>query len=218
MATRALIGISGWRYAPWRGEFYPPGLPERDELEYAAARFPTIELNGSFYSLQRPEYYERWYDQVPPRLRVRRQRVALHHAHAAAARRRDGARELLRVRACWRSSTSSGRCSGSCRRHCSSTRRLEPFLELLPRTTKEAAKLARRHDERVAGRAYLRARRRSRAAPRARGAAPELRDTGAHRAAARARRRARRRRHGRPLAVPRGRDEPTSSTFACTAT
>ncbi len=43
----------------------PAGLPERDELEYAAARFPTIELNGSFYSLQRPEYYERWYDQVP---------------------------------------------------------------------------------------------------------------------------------------------------------
>ena len=48
MATRAWIGISGWRYAPWRGEFYPPGLPERAELEYAAARFSTIELNGSF--------------------------------------------------------------------------------------------------------------------------------------------------------------------------
>src|SRR5688572_32829869 len=65
MGTRALIGISGWRYAPWRGEFYPPGLPEKDELAYAAAHFPTIELNGSFYSLQRPEYYERWFEQVP---------------------------------------------------------------------------------------------------------------------------------------------------------
>ena len=49
MATRARIGISGWRYAPWRGEFYPPGLPEREELAYAAQRFATIELNGSFY-------------------------------------------------------------------------------------------------------------------------------------------------------------------------
>ena len=65
MATRALIGISGWRYTPWRGEFYPPGLPEREELRFAAERFPTIELNGSFYSLQRPEYYERWREQVP---------------------------------------------------------------------------------------------------------------------------------------------------------
>ena len=54
MATKARIGISGWRYAPWRGVFYPPGLPERDELKFAAERFPTIELNGSFYSLQRP--------------------------------------------------------------------------------------------------------------------------------------------------------------------
>ena len=61
----AYVGISGWRYAPWRGQFYPPGLPERDELKFAAERFPTIELNGSFYSLQRPEYYERWYEQVP---------------------------------------------------------------------------------------------------------------------------------------------------------
>jgi uncharacterized protein YecE (DUF72 family) len=55
MLRRTLIGISGWRYAPWRGEFYPPGLPERRELEYAATHFPTIELNGSFYSLQKPE-------------------------------------------------------------------------------------------------------------------------------------------------------------------
>ncbi|HWP86852.1 MAG TPA: DUF72 domain-containing protein, partial [Burkholderiales bacterium] len=45
------IGISGWRYAPWRSVFYPRGLAQHRELEYAARRFPTIELNGSFYSL-----------------------------------------------------------------------------------------------------------------------------------------------------------------------
>jgi len=59
------VGISGWRYQPWRGVFYPEGLPQRRELEYAARHFSTIEINGSFYSLQRPEYYEEWYDAAP---------------------------------------------------------------------------------------------------------------------------------------------------------
>ena len=59
------IGISGWRYAPWRGPFYPADLPQRSELEYASRRFSTIEINGSFYSLQRPESYARWYGETP---------------------------------------------------------------------------------------------------------------------------------------------------------
>ena len=62
----ARIGISGWRYEPWRGDFYPPGLPQHRELAFAAERFDSIELNGTFYSLQRPESYERWYASVPP--------------------------------------------------------------------------------------------------------------------------------------------------------
>ena len=61
------IGISGWRYAPWRGVFYPPGLPQRCELEYAARSFTSIELNGSFYSLQSPASWEAWAAQVPER-------------------------------------------------------------------------------------------------------------------------------------------------------
>ena len=44
------IGISGWTYAPWRGIFYPRGLPQTSELAYAAERFSTIEINGTFYS------------------------------------------------------------------------------------------------------------------------------------------------------------------------
>jgi uncharacterized protein YecE (DUF72 family) len=63
--ARIRIGISGWRYPPWRGLFYPPDLPQRQELEYASACFPVIELNGSFYSLQRPESYAQWYEQTP---------------------------------------------------------------------------------------------------------------------------------------------------------
>ncbi|RFB68610.1 MULTISPECIES: DUF72 domain-containing protein [unclassified Herbaspirillum] len=60
------IGISGWRYAPWRGGFYPEGLKQADELQFASRALPSIELNGSFYALQRPQSYAAWYDATPP--------------------------------------------------------------------------------------------------------------------------------------------------------
>lgn len=63
---KVYIGISGWRYPPWRGVFYPPGLAQHRELEFASHAVPTIELNGSFYSLQRPSSYAAWYDATPP--------------------------------------------------------------------------------------------------------------------------------------------------------
>lgn len=59
------IGISGWRYPGWRGDFYPKGLPQRRELEYASSRLTSIEINGSFYSLQRPSSYAAWRDGTP---------------------------------------------------------------------------------------------------------------------------------------------------------
>jgi uncharacterized protein YecE (DUF72 family) len=59
------IGISGWRYKGWRGTFYPPKLAQRLELQYASHHFSTIELNGSFYSLQRPASFESWYAATP---------------------------------------------------------------------------------------------------------------------------------------------------------
>jgi uncharacterized protein YecE (DUF72 family) len=62
--ARARIGISGWTYAPWRGTFYPKGLTHREELAYAAARLDSIEINGSFYSLQRPSSYRRWAEET----------------------------------------------------------------------------------------------------------------------------------------------------------
>jgi uncharacterized protein YecE (DUF72 family) len=60
------IGISGWRYEPWRGVFYPPGLAQQRELEFASRALSTIEINGTFYSLQRPESFRRWRDDTPP--------------------------------------------------------------------------------------------------------------------------------------------------------
>ena len=67
MAARGAIriGISGWRYPPWRGVFYPDTLTQKRELAYASSCFPSIELNGSFYSLQRPESWQQWHDDTP---------------------------------------------------------------------------------------------------------------------------------------------------------
>ena len=63
--AEARVGISGWTYAPWRGVFYPTGLRQADELAYAAERLTSIELNGSFYSLQKPTSWRRWREETP---------------------------------------------------------------------------------------------------------------------------------------------------------
>ena len=63
--SKIRIGISGWRYKPWRGTFYPSDLAQRKELEFASSHFNSIELNGSFYSLQRPQSFEKWGDETP---------------------------------------------------------------------------------------------------------------------------------------------------------
>ena len=59
--TTIRVGISGWRYSGWRGKFYPKELPQKRELEYASRQVNSIEINGSFYSLQRPENYHAWH-------------------------------------------------------------------------------------------------------------------------------------------------------------
>src|SRR5688572_18828532 len=66
MSPRIVVGISGWRYPPWRGVFYPKELPQRLELAFASRALPSIEINGSFYSLQLPSSYARWGRETPP--------------------------------------------------------------------------------------------------------------------------------------------------------
>src|SRR4051794_35845981 len=63
--SRIRTGISGWTYAPWRGVFYPEDLPQTRELEFASRQVASIEINGSFYSLQRPTSYQRWHSATP---------------------------------------------------------------------------------------------------------------------------------------------------------
>src|SRR5438445_8749003 len=63
METR--IGISGWRYPPWRGDFYPKDLVQKEELSYASRQVSSIEINGSFYSTQTPASYKAWFNATP---------------------------------------------------------------------------------------------------------------------------------------------------------
>ena len=148
---RIRIGISGWRYAPWRGVFYPAGLPQRRELEFASRMLPTIEINGSFYSLQRPEFYAEWHDATPDGLRLRGEGPALHHPHAAAEGRRARRSPTSSPRACSRCGAKLGPVlwQFAAAAAASTPERFEAFFELLPRDTEAAAALAARHDHRA---------------------------------------------------------------------
>jgi uncharacterized protein YecE (DUF72 family) len=59
------VGIGGWTFEPWRGPFYPSGLTQKRELEYASRRLTSIEINGTFYGAQRPESFIRWREETP---------------------------------------------------------------------------------------------------------------------------------------------------------
>ena len=149
------IGLSGWRYAPWRGVFYPPDLPQRAELAYASRKHPTIEINGSFYSLQRPEFYARWYAETPSGFvfSVKGPRYVTHMLR------------LNEVDAAVANFFASGVANladklGPILWQLPPTLRFEPerverFLDQLPRDTDEASRLARRRNEKVRGRARL---------------------------------------------------------------
>jgi uncharacterized protein YecE (DUF72 family) len=155
---RAYIGISGWRYAPWRGVFYPQGLPQKNELTYAAKRFPTIELNGSFYSLQRPEYYARWRDDVPPNFvfAVKGSRYITHMLRLDDV---DTALANFFASGIFELDAKIGPFLWQLPPTLPYDRdRLRRFFAQLPRTSAEAAALARRHDARVENRARLDAR------------------------------------------------------------
>ena len=149
------IGISGWRYDPWRKVFYPAGLPQRRELEFCGRHFPTVEINGSFYSLQRPEYYEQWYEETPARFlfAVKGSRYITHMLRLKNIERPLAnffASGILNLRDklgpfLWQFPPMFRFDAG----------RLAPFLKLLPRTTREALSLARRRDARLIGRSRL---------------------------------------------------------------
>jgi uncharacterized protein YecE (DUF72 family) len=154
--SRVRIGISGWRYVPWRGVFYPPGLAQHRELEFASRAFDSIEINGSFYSLQTPASFRAWYDATPAdfvfsvkgpryithirRLREVRTPLANFLASGVLALREKLGPVLWQFPASQRFDE----------------QRFAEFFELLPRDTAAALRLARARDSRLHGRSSLR--------------------------------------------------------------
>ena len=65
MAGRIRVGIGGWTFPPWRGEFYPEGLRQKDELAYASRHLTAIEINGTYHSLQTPKSFAKWAQETP---------------------------------------------------------------------------------------------------------------------------------------------------------
>ncbi len=149
------VGISGWTYPPWRGVFYPKGLPQRRELEHASRRLTSIEINGSFYALQKPASWQAWRAETPDGFvfSVKGGRFITH-----MKKLRDVETPLANFLASgvlalgdklgpmlWQLPPNLGFDPG----------RIADFLDLLPRTTGAAARLAALHDERMADRAWL---------------------------------------------------------------
>jgi uncharacterized protein YecE (DUF72 family) len=149
------IGISGWRYGPWRGVFYPRNLPQRRELEFASRAFPTIEINGSFYSLQHPASYQSWYEETPSDFvfAIKGGRYITH---------------LLRLRNCERAMANffASGIFNLCEKigpflwqfppqFRYDEERFEAFFAMLPRDLESALALARRRDARMTGRCRL---------------------------------------------------------------
>jgi uncharacterized protein YecE (DUF72 family) len=152
---RIRIGVSGWRYAPWRGNFYPKKLAQARELEYASRVFSSIELNGSFYSLQRPSSYVQWAQQTPPgfvfavkggryithMLRLRNAQTAIANFFASGLfELGDKLGPIL-----WQFPPNMAFESDL----------FEAFFRLLPKTTAAAAVLAQQRDKRMHGRESL---------------------------------------------------------------
>jgi uncharacterized protein YecE (DUF72 family) len=147
------IGISGWRYQPWRGVFYPERLPQKRELAYASDAFRSIEINGTFYSLQRPSNFERWAAETPddflfavkgPRyithmLRLKKIKAPLANFLASGIFRLG--KKLGPI--LWQLPPNFR----------FDPERLETFLKLLPHDTEKAAAIARRHDKWLKNRA-----------------------------------------------------------------
>jgi uncharacterized protein YecE (DUF72 family) len=59
------IGVGGWTFAPWRGSFFPDGLPHRQELGFASRKLTSIEINGTYYGAQKPASFRKWHDETP---------------------------------------------------------------------------------------------------------------------------------------------------------
>jgi uncharacterized protein YecE (DUF72 family) len=143
------IGISGWTYPPWRGVFYPADLAHRRELEFASRQVNSIEINGTFYALQKPASFQKWYEMTPEDFvfsvkgnrfithtrRLKEVEVPLANFFASGVL--ELGRKLGPV--LWQFPPNFK----------FDPARVENFFKLLPRTMEEAAELAQNHDRKI---------------------------------------------------------------------
>jgi uncharacterized protein YecE (DUF72 family) len=143
------IGLSGWQYDSWRGDFYPERLPKRRWLEHAAEHFPTVEVNGSFYSLQRPSRYRAWRQGVPPSFRFAL-KGGRYVTHMLRLRNVETALANFFASGPLELGATLGPVLWQLPERLAPTPEvLDDFLAQLPRTHGAAADLARRHDAKV---------------------------------------------------------------------
>jgi uncharacterized protein YecE (DUF72 family) len=151
------IGISGWRYKPWRGAFYPEKLPQKNELSYASSLLSSIEINGTFYSLQRPKSFARWAADTPDDFifSVKGPRYITHIRRLKEIEKPLAnffASGVLRLGSklgpiLWQFPPNFRFEPG----------RLEPFLKILPHDMDSASAIARRRDRRIIPHASIKA-------------------------------------------------------------
>jgi uncharacterized protein YecE (DUF72 family) len=150
------IGISGWRYKGWRGVFYPKGLPQRRELEYAAGAFRSVEINGTFYSLQRPENFAAWAAATPDDF-VFAVKGPLYITHMKRLTDVETPLANFFASGIFRLGRKLGPILWQLPPNFRfDADKLENFFKLLPRDTKKAALLAGRHEDWLNDRAELR--------------------------------------------------------------
>lgn len=149
------IGMSGWTYEGWRNDFYPKGLSPKKELEYASRKVNSIEVNGTFYALQKPPTFQRWYQDTPEdfRFSIKAPQYITH------VRRLKDVKEPV----------SNFFASGL---FCLKEKlgpilwqfppnvtlkddRFQKFLDLLPYDSHQAGRLAKKHSEKMNGRAFV---------------------------------------------------------------
>jgi uncharacterized protein YecE (DUF72 family) len=155
VATQTRIGISGWTYAPWRGVFFPEDVTIKRELVYASRQVNSIEINGTFYSLQRPGSFQAWYDETPDDFvfsvkggryithlrRLKDVETPLANFFASGVLRLE--EKLGPI--LWQFPPGFQFNHG----------RFVEFFDLLPTDTNSAVKLAKRHDQRLKGRSWV---------------------------------------------------------------
>lgn len=152
--NRVWVGISGWTFPGWRGTFYPEGLVQRKELEYASHRLSSVEINGTFYSLQRPKTFQAWRDVTPDNFMfsVKAPQFITH-----VLRLKEVEKPLANFLA-------SGILSLNEKlgpilwqfppNVMLKDDRFEKFIRMLPHDTKRASQIALRHDAKMKGRSW----------------------------------------------------------------